>query len=155
MKRYGKVITGALLASIICAVGLMIYVDRAKAADYTKTYVIPYNGESYKTIVLRCLNNGNCVNATTGTSSAATTWDSAELAGVRNTLSGDWVFTMPTLSSTLGTVYFTGYNVAPASITKDTIYDKGPLLWDPRSGAGYTDASPTEQGELRVRTFQE
>jgi hypothetical protein len=148
LKNRGRSLTLTIVLILaVAAVIALCYrpIAPAKASGEaypSKTFILPYNGETAKTIVLHNRDNGNAVNSTTGASAAATTWDSAELAGTQHAITNDWLFTIP--AHNISRMYIKRFDVAPASIDKTTVYTSGnePLLYNPKTGLAYTDTNP-------------
>jgi hypothetical protein len=155
-KQNGKTtLVGLFAVTLIVALIWIaaILVSPVKAANEryaTRTFILPYQGETYKTIVLFNRATGAPINKTTGV--VTTTWGDAELAGVRETTGGDWTFAIPAHS--INYIYMKRYDVAPASIDKDTVYTSGnePLLYNPNSGLAYTDTNPIMDNQVNVTT---
>ncbi len=153
MKRLGKITFAVIM--LILAVGILslgyLNIENASAETYvTRTLILPFNGETAKTIVMRDAANGNVINKTTGASASNTAWADGENAGSAHTYSGDWVFTI-IVSDTVKEAYFTYYNVAPASITAATTPDSNaPILYNPKTGKTYTDTNPREDQAVKV-----
>jgi hypothetical protein len=144
--RLGKITLVNLSALILVCVAIWIVsclTLPALAAGETypaRTFILPYAGETAKTIVLEDRDNGNAINGTLGTSTAATTWDAAEIAGTQHAITNDWVFSIPAHS--IHRIILKRYDVAPASIDKTTVSGISPLLYNPKSGLAYTDTNP-------------
>ena len=83
MSKKSRVLCGVLM--ILVAFGLIASaIQSVKAADSwtARTLIIPFNGESFKVIVLRQKSTGNLITAASGVVSSAVTWDNAEITGV-------------------------------------------------------------------------
>lgn len=154
LHKKGKATVISLSTFVIVCIAVWLVsclITPTKAADEkypTKTFIIPYKGESYKTIVMRNRDNGNAINSTTGASASDTTWDSAELAGAQHAITKDWVFTIP--AHNIAHIYFTIYDVAPASITKATTTSYSPLLYNPNTGLAFTDTNPIAGNQVNT-----
>jgi hypothetical protein len=157
-KQNGKITLVGLFAvtlivALIWVAAILVSPAKAAAERYSaKTFILPYKGETAKTIVLEDRATANMINGTTGASAAATTWDSAEIAGARHAVSGDWTFAISAHS--VNYIILKRYDVAPASIDKDTVYTTGnePLLYNPNSGLAYTDTNPIMDNQVNVTT---
>jgi hypothetical protein len=161
LKQQGKtplvsLFVVALICSLIAAISyyvpLLATAYAAGEAYPALTFILPYAGETAKTIVLKNLDNGNNMSGTLGTSTATTTWDASEIAGVRNSLGGDWTFAIP--AHNIHHIYIKRYDVAPASIDKDTVSGYNPLLYNPKSGLAYTDTNPIMDNMVNVTAVQ-
>ena len=112
----------------------------------SRTLVIPFNGESHKTLVLRDKYTGDVIHASTG--AVTDTFSQAIIAGVAHDVSGDWVFTLP--STSFRVLYFTLYDVETP--TKASIPVEGSAqLYDPCTGQTYTDSTVSANGRLFMR----
>lgn len=161
MKRHGKMILEGILILVFAFVSVWVCLTSTSSADTsstwpTRTLIIPFNGETALTVVFRDAKTGNVVHGTAGTCTAATTWDSGEIAAVAHSISGDWTVAVPSVTRNFSTLYFTIYYAVPGDITKATQPSvSGAALYDTRSGKTYTDTVPVSEGEVRSRTFIE
>lgn len=114
------------------------------------TYRIPFNGETSKVIVIQNRKSAWMLNGTTGASTAATTWDSAEITGTPDTISNDWLFSVPAHN-----VHFCSMkiydNVAAGDIYKTTT-PSSHCLYNPKEGLAYTDTNPLSDNQVRTTT---
>ena len=111
-----------------------------------RTLVIPFNGESHKTLVLRDKYTGDVIHASTGT--VAETFSAGIITGEPHDVSGDWVFALP--STAFRVLYFTLYD--EAAPTAASIPAEGSAqLYDPCTGQTYTDGTVSANGRLFMR----
>lgn len=155
--RLGKITSLTVLTSLFLVFALVWVLPKtpAKASGEkypARTFVIPFNGESYKTIVIQNRKNANMVHGTSGASASDTAWNDAEIAGTQHAISHDWLFSIPAHDVDL--CYMKGYDVAPASIDKTTIPDDGPWLYDPKNGMCFSDVNPIADNSVKTTTVQ-
>jgi len=108
----------------------------------TRKMIIPFNGEAAKTIVLRDLQTGNVLNATTGACTSTTAWAEGEIEGARHDIGGDWVFTIPTVIASTREYILAVYDAAAGAVTKDTVPSASPLIYNVATGRTYSDLVP-------------
>lgn len=122
----------------------------AGASGTAQTLVVPYNGESAITAVMRDKRDGSVIDADDGTDDAA--WDDGEIEATQQAVSNDWLLSIP--ASNVKIVYITLYSVAAASVDKTTIpynYQGTAFLLDTRYGSTGTDTNFNINGQIRVR----
>ena len=112
----------------------------------SRTLVIPFNGESYKTLVLRDKYTGDVIHASTG--EVTETFSVGIIAGVAHDVSGDWVFALP--STAFRVLYFTLYDEAAPTAASIPV-EGSAQLYDPRTGQTYTDGIVSANGRLFMR----
>ena len=112
----------------------------------SRKLVIPFNGESYKTLVLRDKYTGDVIHASTG--AVTETFSQAIITGAAHAVSGDWVFTLP--STAFRVLYFTLYDVETPT-KASTPVEGSAQLYDPRTGQTYTDSAVSANGRLFIR----
>lgn len=154
MRHYGKITAITLI--FLMVLGYMAYlVIPAKAATVqTKTFILPVDKDNRSaatsiTIVLLDPDSGNAISGTDGTSTAATTWDAAEVAGSQHSVTNEWTFTIPRPANT-DSMYLKIYHAAAGSVSKTTTPSEQPILYDWQSNRTYTDATPTKAGQVIV-----
>jgi hypothetical protein len=154
--RIGKTTLVSLTALILIVVLVLVWVMailvsplKATGEKYpAKTFILPYNRESYKTIVLIDLDTGNPINGSTGDSASNTTWDSAEIAGSNHAITNAWVFSIP--ATNVDNIYIMRYDVAPASIDKTTSTAYSPILFNPKTARTFTDSNPIANNQVDI-----
>jgi hypothetical protein len=156
-KQNGRTLTLSLILLLLITiagfVGYMASVSHAANEKYaTRTFILPYKGETYKTIVLEDRATANMINGSTGASAAATTWASAIIAGTRHSVSGNWLFPIPAHS--VNYIVLKRYDVSynDATLTKELVSGNEPLLYNPNSGLAYTDTNPIMDNQVNVTT---
>ena len=117
----------------------------------SRTFILPYNGETAKVIVLQNRDNGNAINGSTGASAAATAWNDAEITGTQHAITNDWLFTIP--AHDVDRCYMKIYDTAAASVDKTTVPVKS-TLYNPKDGLTYTDINPLSDNYLKTTTVQ-
>ena len=133
MKNKGKIALYTLFIILFSMLTVTwLWPSKAEASFTAKTYVLPYNGETAKTIVLRDIATGNVISATDGTSTASTTWAAGEIEGSQHSISNDWTFSIPSMPSRYA--FFTVYDAAASSVDKTTTPSFGPYLYDAQLG---------------------
>ncbi|MCE5185039.1 MAG: hypothetical protein LLF76_02815 [Planctomycetaceae bacterium] len=105
-----------------------------------QTLVIPFNGESAVTVVLRERTTGNILSAADGTCTASTTWAAGAIQATQHSVSNDWLVVIP--ASYIRECILSIYHATKATVTKTTTPDVAPVLFNLGTGRTYTDANP-------------
>lgn len=114
----------------------------------SKVLVIPYNGESNLTVVLREYGTGNVLDATTGDCDDTITFAQGCIEATRHAKSGDWLVVVP--ATDVKTLYGTIYKLAAASVTKNSTSDLPGFLFDSKYGIVFSNTVPTFNGRVLV-----